>query len=128
MPGAAVAGVARARRAAGHVMVLMPTRWQGAVRTGRGHWRARSYQDRLGLRPGEVTGWRRAGGSFSGQPVQLENRIGQVTCSLLVSGGTRVFVDQSAQDRFSADLLCIDAGHGGAGSIRFVGNVLGDAL
>jgi len=29
------------------------------------------------------------------------------------SGGVRVFVDQSAQDRFSADLLCVYAGHGG---------------
>jgi len=26
---------------------LMPGWWQGAVRTGRSHWRARSYQDRL---------------------------------------------------------------------------------
>src|SRR5207247_11313496 len=26
---------------------LMPDWWQGAVRTGRSHWRARSYQDRL---------------------------------------------------------------------------------
>jgi hypothetical protein len=45
------------------------------------------------------------------------------------SRGVRVFVDQAAQDRFSADLLCVDVGHGGAGSVRFVvGDVLGDAL
>jgi hypothetical protein len=45
------------------------------------------------------------------------------------SGGARVFVDQSAQDRFSADLLCVHAGHGGARSVRFaVGDALGDAL
>ena len=31
----------------------------------------------------------------------------------------RVFVDQSAQDRFSEDLLCVYAGHGGARSVRF---------
>jgi hypothetical protein len=45
------------------------------------------------------------------------------------SGGVRVFVDQSAQDRFPADLLCVYAGHGGARSVRFaVGDALGDAL
>jgi hypothetical protein len=45
------------------------------------------------------------------------------------SGDVRVFVDQAAQDGFSADLLCVDVGHGGAGSVRFVvGDVLGDAL
>jgi magnesium chelatase family protein len=45
------------------------------------------------------------------------------------SCGVRVFVDQSAQDRFSADLLCVYAGHGGARSVRFaVGDALGDAL
>ena len=45
------------------------------------------------------------------------------------SGSVRVFVDQSAQDRFSADLLCVYAGHGGARSVRFaVGDALGDAL
>ena len=31
-----------------------------------------------------------------------------------------VFVDQAAQDGFSADLLCLDAGHGGAGSVTSV--------
>ena len=46
-----------------------------------------------------------------------------------MSGGAGVFVDQSAPDRFSADLLCADVGHGGAGSVRFVaGDVLSDAL
>src|ERR1019366_7585334 len=37
-----------------------------------------------------------------------------------LSGGVRVLVDQAAQDGFSADLLCVDAGHRGAGSVRFV--------
>jgi hypothetical protein len=36
------------------------------------------------------------------------------------SRGARVFVDQAAQDGFSADLLCVDVGHGGGGSVRFV--------
>ena len=45
------------------------------------------------------------------------------------SGGVRVFVDQSAQDRFPADLPCVYSGHGGARSVRFaVGDALGDAL
>ena len=45
------------------------------------------------------------------------------------SGGVRVLVDQAAQDGFSADLLSVDVGHGGAGSVRFlVGDALGDAL
>src|ERR1039457_2646348 len=46
----------------------------------------------------------------------------QVFCA---SGGVRVLVDQAAQDGFSADLLCVDAGHRGAGCARFV---VGDAL
>ena len=37
------------------------------------------------------------------------------------SGGIRVFVDQAARDGFSADLLCVDVGHGGAGSVTFIG-------
>ena len=41
-----------------------------------------------------------------------------------MSGGVCVFVDQAAQDRFSADLLPFDVEHGGAGSVRFV---VGDA-
>jgi hypothetical protein len=45
------------------------------------------------------------------------------------SGGVRVFVDQAAQDRFSAGLSCADVGHGGAGSVALVvGDALGDAL
>ena len=41
----------------------------------------------------------------------------------------RVFVDQAAQDRFSADLPCIDVGHGAAGRVRFAaGDTLGNAL
>jgi len=41
----------------------------------------------------------------------------------------RVLVDQAAQDRFSAGLLCVDAGHRGAGTVRFVvGNALRYAL
>src|ERR1022692_4948962 len=48
---------------------------------------------------------------------------------LRLSGGVRVLVDQAAQDGFSADLLCVDAGHRGAGSVRFaVGDVLAYAL
>jgi hypothetical protein len=45
-----------------------------------------------------------------------------------VSGGVRVFVDQAAQDRFSADLPRFDVGHGGAGSVKFVMDALGNAL
>jgi hypothetical protein len=41
----------------------------------------------------------------------------------------RVFVDQAAQDGFSADLLSVDVDHGGAGSVTSVaGDALGDAL
>jgi hypothetical protein len=41
----------------------------------------------------------------------------------------RVLVDQAARDGFSADLLSVDVGQGGAGSVRFlVGDALGDAL
>jgi hypothetical protein len=40
----------------------------------------------------------------------------------------RVFVDQAAQDRFSADLPPFDVGHGGAGSVKFVMDALGNAL
>ena len=47
---------------------------------------------------------------------------------LRASGGVRVFVDQAAQDRFSADLPCIDVGHGAAEGVRFaVGDTLGNA-
>jgi hypothetical protein len=45
------------------------------------------------------------------------------------SGGKRVFVDQAAQDGVSADLSCVDVGHGGAESVTFIGgDALGDAL
>jgi hypothetical protein len=40
-----------------------------------------------------------------------------------------VLVDQPVEDRFSADLLCIDVGQGGAGNVAFVvGDMLGYAL
>ena len=40
----------------------------------------------------------------------------------------RVLVDQAVHDGFSADLLCVDFGHGGAGSVTFVvRDALGDA-
>jgi len=42
-----------------------------------------------------------------------------------VSRGARVFVDQAAQDGFSADLLSVNVGRRGAGS---AGLVVGDAL
>jgi hypothetical protein len=45
-----------------------------------------------------------------------------------VSGGVRVFVDQAAQDRLSADVPRFDVGHGGAGSVKFVRDALGNAL
>ena len=65
--------------------------------------------------------------SSSANPILSRSKIGlagdlQVFC---VSGGVRVLVDQAAQDGFSADLLCVDAGRRGAGSVRFV---VGDAL
>jgi hypothetical protein len=48
---------------------------------------------------------------------------------LRASGGVRVLVDQAAQDGLSADLPCIDVGHGAAGGVRFaVGDTLGNAL
>jgi len=40
----------------------------------------------------------------------------------------RVFVDQAAQDRFSADLPAFDVGHGGAGSVKIAMDALGNAL
>ena len=45
------------------------------------------------------------------------------------SGGVRVFVDQAAQDGFSADPFGVEAGYGAAGTVEFVvGDALGDAL
>ena len=41
------------------------------------------------------------------------------------SGRVCVFVDQAAQDSFSADLLAVDVGHRGRGSVKFV---VGDTL
>jgi hypothetical protein len=41
------------------------------------------------------------------------------------SASVGVFVDQAAQDGFSADLLSVDVGHRGAGGAGFV---VGDAL
>ena len=41
----------------------------------------------------------------------------------------KISIRPAAQDRFSADLLCVDVGHGGAGSVMFaVGDALRDAL
>jgi hypothetical protein len=60
--------------------------------------------------------------------VPLENRIRSGDLQVFhVSGSVRVFVDQAVENRFSADLLCADIGHGGAGSGTFVvGDALGD--
>jgi hypothetical protein len=45
------------------------------------------------------------------------------------SGGVRVLVDQAVEDRFSADLMVVDVGHRGAGTVAFVaGDALRDAL
>jgi NAD(P)-dependent dehydrogenase (short-subunit alcohol dehydrogenase family) len=38
------------------------------------------------------------------EPVRLENRILALTCVSSSSGGLLVFVDQAAQDRFSAEI------------------------
>ena len=55
------------------------------------------------------------------QPVPLENRIRLGDLQVFrAPGGVRVFVDQAVEDRFPADLLCADVGHGGAGSDTFV--------
>ncbi len=42
-----------------------------------------------------------------------------------MSDGVRVLVDQAVEDRFSADPLRVDVGHGGAGSVTVA---VGDAL
>ena len=45
------------------------------------------------------------------------------------SGGVRVFVDQALEDGFSADLMVVDVGRRGAGTVAFVvGDALRDAL
>ncbi len=63
-------------------------------------------------------------------PVPLEDSIRFLTCGS--SGCQAAWVysfDQAVENRFSADLLCVDAGHGGAGSATFaVGDALRDAL
>jgi hypothetical protein len=52
-----------------------------------------------------------------------------VTCGSFVRQAACVLVDQATQDRFSADLSCVDDGHGGSGNVRLVvGDALGDAL
>ena len=38
--------------------------------------------------------------------------------------GSRVFVDQAVEDGSSADPFGVEAGHGGAGSVQFVGHAL----
>jgi hypothetical protein len=53
--------------------------------------------------------------------VPLENRIRLGDLQVFrASGGVRVLVDQAVGDRFPADLLCADVGHGGVGSDTFV--------
>jgi hypothetical protein len=49
-------------------------------------------------------------------PVPLENRILALTWAFSGLGGLLVFVDQAAQDRFSADLARAGVGCGDAGS------------
>ena len=59
-------------------------------------------------------------------PVPLGNKVRHGDLQVFhASGGVGVFVDQAAQDGFSADLLSVDIGHRGAGS---AGLVVGDAL
>jgi hypothetical protein len=64
------------------------------------------------------------------RPVPLENNDSAGDLQVFrASGGVHVLVDQAAQDGFSADLLWVDVGHGGAGSAAFfVGDALGYAL
>ncbi len=55
--------------------------------------------------------------------------LGGWPAGLPALGGVDIFVDQAAQDGFSADLPCADVGHGRAVSVGFVGgDALGDAL
>ena len=61
--------------------------------------------------------------------VPFENRIRLVTCELVRSGGTRVLVDQAAQDGSSADPFAVEVGNGDTVTVVFtVGDALGDAL
>ena len=61
-------------------------------------------------------------------PVPLENRIPALTWAFSGSGGSLVFVDQTAQDRFSADLTRAEVWCGDAGTGFSVGDALVDAL
>jgi hypothetical protein len=46
-----------------------------------------------------------------------------------VSGGTRVLIDQAAQDGSSVNPVAVDAGNGEVATVVFtVGDALGDAL
>jgi len=46
-----------------------------------------------------------------------------------VSGGARVFVDQAAEDGFSADPVAVEVGHGDVAAAVFaIGDALGDGL
>ena len=46
-----------------------------------------------------------------------------------VSDCTLIFIDQAVEDRFSADLPCVDVGYGRGVSVAFGGgDALGDAL
>ena len=60
--------------------------------------------------------------------VPLENRIRLVTCGSSWSGGARIFVDQAAQDGFSADPFAVEVGYGEVVIVSAVGDALGDAL
>ena len=54
---------------------------------------------------------------------------GDLQVFLFVRRHACVLGDQAAQDGFSADLLCVDVGHSGVGSVMFVvGDALDDAL
>jgi len=67
-------------------------------------------------------------GAYGPCPARKQDSAGDLQV-IRASGGVRVLVDQAAQDGFSADVLCADAGHGGAGSVMFaVRDALGDAL
>jgi NADAR domain len=61
-------------------------------------------------------------------PVPLENRIAALTWVSRFSGGSLVFVDQAAEDRFSADPARAEVCSGDVGSGARVGDALVDAL
>ena len=63
------------------------------------------------------------------RPVPLENAIRLLSCASSFVRRLGVFVDEAAQDRFSVDLLRIEAGGGGAGLLVCpVRDALVDAL